>query len=173
MASSKLPALHAIPALSSLHPMVTFPIQHFPGLWRHQEHFQPSLPSVSTIFIQYTKRKPCPSSRQYLAKYYTISTDWSGESCGLTLREIIRNDMSTSPCLYVQKAQKFQHPRPARSPTHAPHDWIRPAYGAKIQYCNEADLPAADQQPPKESSPSIAHFFLRSCVDPILLVALN
>jgi hypothetical protein len=108
---------------------------------------------------------------------YTVSKDWTyGLYCGITLNWYYANkhvDLSMSG--YIKDAlHKFQHPLPKR-PQYAPHNWMVPAYGQRIQYA-----PLPDAAPPATASEitraqAIVGTFLYNAraVDPMLLLPLS
>ena len=52
---------------------------------------------------------------------------------------------------------KFQHP-PPKKPQYAPHTWIPPVYGQKVQHALPPEtLPVLDKKEQNEFSPSQAH----------------
>jgi hypothetical protein len=77
---------------------------------------------------------------------------------------------------YITKAlQKFQHPKPAKAQP-APHDWTRPAYGAKIQYAQTpTELPTLDKIGTQRVQAMIAGTLLlyARAIDPTMLPTLN
>jgi hypothetical protein len=111
------------------------PIRHSPGLWKHNK-----LPTVFALCvddfgIKYVNITHAHHLINTLQKYYKISTDWAGtDYCGLHLQwNYKRRYVDVSMPNYIAKSlHKFQHPQPATA-QHAPHNWTRPAYGAKIQ----------------------------------------
>ena len=153
------------------------PIRHSPGLWKHT-----TLPTVFALCvddfgIKYLNDNEAHHLIRTLEKYYTIATDWTGtDYCGLHLQWNYKNRyVDVSMPQYIEKTlQKFNHPTPARA-QHAPHDWIRPAYGAKIQYAPaDPNLPVLDQAgTTRVQSINGTLMYYARAVDPSMLPALN
>ena len=76
---------------------------------------------------------------------------------------------------YLKKALlKFQHPAP-KHPQHAPHSWVKPAYGAQVQYAQEDDssplLPAKTINLVQQIVGTLLYYSI--AVDPTILTALG
>ena len=76
---------------------------------------------------------------------------------------------------YVAKAlHKFQHPTP-KKPQYAPHAWITPTYGQKVQYELPPDtLPVLDKKGTKrvQSITGTSQYYTKG-IDPTMIVAVN
>jgi hypothetical protein len=112
-----------------------------------------------------------------LKQYYTISVDWTGTHyCGLTLDwHYDKQYVDVSMPDYVPNLlHKLCHPSPLK-PQHAPHQWIHPSYGQKVQYAQNEDtsptLPAKDATFIQSAIGSLLYY--ARAVDPTILPALN
>jgi hypothetical protein len=102
---------------------------------------------------------------------------WTGGLyCGITLNwDCANKHVDLSIPGYIKDAlHKFQHPLPKR-PQYAPHNWMVPAYGQRIQYA-----PLPDAYPPATAAEitraqAIVGTLLYNAwvVDPALLVPLS
>jgi hypothetical protein len=163
--------------VSLLAPHGYYPICHSPGLWKHT-----TLPTIFALCvdnfgIKYDNIKHAHHLINIIQKYYKISTDWSGaDYCGLHLQwNYKQRYVDVSMPEYINKAlQKFQHPKPTKA-QHAPHDWTRPAYGAKIQYAQTpTELPTLEKIGTQrvQAIAGTLLYYARA-VDPTMLPALN
>ena len=112
-----------------------------------------------------------------LLKNYKTSTDYSGTNyCGLTLGwHYNEGYVDVSMPEYVQKAlAKFQHVPPS-TPQYAPHQWTRPAYGARIQFASCPDTsPQLDKKLTRHVQSVVGSFLnYGRTMDNTMLVALN
>jgi len=90
---------------------------------------------VDDFGIKYVGKENAEHLLATLREHYTISVDWTG---GTYLRlklnwDYEKGTVDLSKPEYIKKAlQHFQHVPPTR-PQHAPHAWIPPQYGVKVQ----------------------------------------
>lgn len=116
-----------------------------PGLWKHATKPIFFTLVVDDFGVQYTNKDDWDHLIASLQAKYTISIDESGSKyCGMTIDWDYENhtcDISM-PCYIERALTRFQHPVPTR-PENAPHPWITPTYGAKIQYAPDADTTQA------------------------------
>ena len=76
---------------------------------------------------------------------------------------------------YISKAlHKFQHPAP-KKPQYAPHAWITPTYGQKLQYAIPSEtLPVLDKKGNKrvQSVTGTFQYYMKG-IGPTIIVAVN
>jgi hypothetical protein len=124
------------------------PIRHSPGLWKHKTFSTVFALCVDDFGVKYTNINHAHHFINTLKKYYTISTDWAGtDYCGLHLQWNYSQGYVdvTMPGYIKNTLHKFQHRQPLKA-QHTPHDWVRPTYGAKVQYAkNPTNLPILDK----------------------------
>jgi hypothetical protein len=154
-----------------------YPIRHSPGIWKHKTLPTTFALCVDDFGIKYTDPQHAHHLINTLQKYYKISTDWEGTAyCGLHLQwHYNKGYVDVSMPGYISKTlQKFQHPKPAKA-QHAPHDWVRPTYGAKIQYAQEPTiLPTLDKVgTTRVQAINGTLLYYARAVDPIMLPALS
>jgi hypothetical protein len=122
-----------------------------PSLWTH--HTRPVQFSlvVNDFCIKYTGRQHADRLLHSLWKLYTVTEDSTGSLfSGLTIEWHYANkfvDISM-PKYIPSMLHKFQHTKP-RHQQDAPHSWVTPTYGAKVQYA------ATDDNSPLLSSQDI------------------
>lgn len=117
------------------------PVPITPGLWRHCERNILFSLVVDDFGVKYCNKEDANHLHSTLNKYYSCSSDWTGERyCGLTLKwNYNARTCDISLPGYIERAlQRFQHPAP-QSPEDAPHPYVPPKYGAKIQYTEPCD----------------------------------
>ena len=93
--------------------------------------------------MKYEDKADAEHLLQTLRNKYPISVDWTGQLyCGLSIAwNHAKRYVDISMPGYVNAAlHKFSHPQPTR-PEEAPHNWMQPTYGTKIQYA-EAPISA-------------------------------
>jgi len=115
--------------------------EHTPGLFKHEWRPVTFSLVVDDFGIKYEGKEHAEHLIKTLEAKYTISQDWNGSTyLGLTLDWDYENGtVDLSMPGYIEKAlQRFQHTAPTR-PQHAPHQWIPPQYGAKVQLTDPID----------------------------------
>ena len=153
------------------------PVQHTPGLWKHNQ-----LPIAFTLVVddfgvKYINKHHAIHLITTLQNYYTISEDWTGSTyCGIHLDwDYAKRQVTLSMPGYVQAAlHLFQHPQPNKA-MHAPSTYNRPIYGATIQYAlTDDETPPLNKQQVKRLQEVVGKFlFYGRAVDPTMLHALN
>ncbi len=111
------------------------PTKHTPGLWCHEQRPITFSLVVDDFGVKYTDKRDADHLVNALQDKYKITTDWEGLLyCGLKLDwDYKTRTVDLSMPGYVAAAlKKFQHPPPAK-PQYAPHEWIQPIYGQKVQ----------------------------------------
>jgi hypothetical protein len=132
---------------------------------------------VNNFGVQYVVAEHAHHLIAALETDYTVSKDWTGGLyCGITLYwDYANKHVGLSMPGYIKDAlHKFQHPFPKR-PQYAPHNWMVPAYGQRIQFA-----PLPDSAPPATAleitrAQAIVGTLLYNAwaVDPTLLVPLS
>ena len=107
---------------------------------------------------------------------YSLTTDWTGSSyLGFKIDwNYPQRHVDISMPEYVPKALlTLRHPHPT-VPQHAPHQWTRPVYGAKIQLANTDISPLLDKLGIHrvQQISGLFLYYSRGC-DPTIIVALN
>ena len=112
-----------------------------------------------------------------LRTHYTISEDPIGSHyCGLQIDcNYDKQYVGISMPGYIAKSlHKFQHPTP-KKPQYAPHAWLAPTYGQKVQYALPQDtLPVLDGKGTKrvQSITSTFQYYTKG-IDPTIIVGVN
>jgi hypothetical protein len=117
-----------------------------PGLWRHVTRQIQFTLVVDDFGVQYVGAEHAQHLIAALETDYTVSKDWTGGLyCGITLNwDYANKHVDLSMPGYIKDAlHKFQHPLP-KCPQYAPHNWMVPAYGQRIQYAPLPDGPACN-----------------------------
>jgi hypothetical protein len=148
-----------------------------PGLWRHVTRPIQFTLVVDDFGVKYVGAEHAQHLIAALETDYTVSKYWTGGLyCGITLNWDYSNkhvDLSM-PGYIKDSLHKFQHSLPKR-PQCAPHNWMVPVYGQRIQYA-----PLPDAVPPATASEitraqAIVDTLLYNAraVDPTLLIPLS
>jgi hypothetical protein len=148
-----------------------------PGLWRHESPPITFSLGVNNFGVKYVGDQHAWHLITALEHLYTVSSDWTGSLyCGLTLDLNYTNrtvDLSM-PDYVATALHRFQHPPPSRR-QHAPHQWTRPVYCARVQYAPEPDdkvlLPAADIKRVQQVVSTLLYY--ARAVGSTMIVALN
>jgi hypothetical protein len=152
------------------------PVRYTPGLWRHTTRRTTFTLAVDDFGIKYFSKADADHLFAALHDKYELTKDWTGESyLGLTLKwHYDAGYVDISMPDYVPKAlAKFQHP-PPKTKQHAPHQWIQPIYGQKVQYANKDTSPLLDKKDTQRvQSVSGTFLYYARAVDPTILPALN
>lgn len=153
------------------------PLRSSTGLWKHKTKRTMFALCVDDFGIKYDNKDDLNHLLHALKMFYDITIDMTGSSfCGLTLHWDYNNQFVdvSMPGYVEKKLQKFQHPMPNK-PQYAPHPWIKPSYGQKLQYAPPPD--DSDKLDKKGTTrvQSITGSFLyyARAVDPTILTALN
>ena len=153
------------------------PVPRTPALWKHTTKSIIFSLAVDDFGVKYIGKENANHLIQALQKLYTISINWTGSLfCGLT----IDWDYAALTCdilmpKYLQTAlHTFQHPAPKR-PQHAPHSWVKPTYGAHLQYAPDDNssplLPAKTINLVQKIVGTILYYSIE--VDPTMLTILG
>jgi hypothetical protein len=118
--------------------------RHTQGLWRHK--WRPILFSlvVDDFGVKYVGKQHVEHLNRAIESHYEYAKDWGGQLyCGITIKwDYHKRTADLSMPGYIANAlHKFRHPTP-KQPQHAPHDWTKPTYGAKVQYTTPTDTTA-------------------------------
>jgi Reverse transcriptase (RNA-dependent DNA polymerase) len=111
------------------------PVEHTPGLWRHDTRPIMFTLVVDDFGVQYTAQEDLDHLLDALRSHYKISFDPTGTKyCGLDLAwDYSKRTCQVSMPGYIERAlQRFKHEAPTK-PQHSPHPWVQPDYGAKAQ----------------------------------------
>ena len=153
------------------------PLQSSNGLWRHETNSIIFALCVDDFGVKYNSKKDLDHLITALTTYYEITIDMDGRNfCGLTLEWDYKNECVdiSMPGYVATKLKKFQHPTPSK-PQYAPHKWLKPAYGKKLQYApppDETDRLDAKGTKRIQSICGSSLYYART-VDPTILPALN
>ena len=163
--------------VANLAPHGYHPVRFTPGLWKHD-----TLPTTFTLAvddfgIKYFQQDHLDHLFMALRTNYNITTDMTGRNyCGLTLDwQYPQGYVDISMPGYIHKSlQKFRHPLPKR-PQHAPHQWVKPNYGQKVQYAlPPSSLPILDKAGTRRiQSINGTFLYYARAVDPCILPACN
>ena len=111
------------------------PVQHTPGLWKHDTRDTIFSLVVDDFAIKYTSTENIHHLLNALKSKYTISEDWTAQLyIGITLKwDYVHHTVDLFMPNYVKAALlRFKHICLKRRD--APHKHVPPKYGAKIQY---------------------------------------
>jgi hypothetical protein len=117
------------------------PVPVTAGLWSHKTRDITFSLVVDDFGIKYTKRADVDHLLTCLKLKYVVKEDWTAERyCGLTLKwDYTKRTCEISMPGYIERVlQRFAHSPPAR-PERSPHRWLRPEYGASVQYAPPDD----------------------------------
>ena len=128
------------------------PVQHTPGLCKHNTQATIFTLVVDDFAIKYTLKQYDDHLLQALCDKYTISTDWGASLyIGITLDwKYTTGNVNLSMPKYVARAlhklkqalQTFHH---NNKPEYSPHSHVEPKYGQKVQYAEPTnDAPPLD-----------------------------
>jgi hypothetical protein len=148
-----------------------------PGLFKHQTYPLYFALVVDDFLVQYNEEQEFTHLVNTLKQHYEITTDMQASKfCGITLKwDYTQRHVTLSMPDYIAKAlQRFTHTRPKR-PQHAPHAWVAPDFGAKVQYTTPEDSTLAlDKHGIKRLQEVIGTFLYSGrAVDNTMLVALG
>ena len=153
------------------------PIPTSNGLWKHISRPTLFALCVNDFGVKYNSPEDLNHLIDTLKKYYEITVDIHGRNfCGLQLdRNYDEGYVDISMPKYVQKKlKKYLHKKLVR-PQYAPHKWLKPAYGRKLQYTPPPDESELLQSKGIQRIQSINGLFLYygRAVNPTILTALN
>ena len=121
--------------VSQLEPHGYHPCPETAGLWRHKTRRTKFCLCVDDFGVKYFSPDDADHLLNALKKHYKISVDYEGKNyCGYTIDwNYTRGFVDISMPKYIPALlKKLQHPQPAK-PQYAPHAWVTPAYGQRIQ----------------------------------------
>jgi hypothetical protein len=152
------------------------PVTHTPGLWTHSTRPTTFTLAVDDFGIKYFTPADANHLLDALRTKYSLTTDWTGSSyLGFKIDwNYPQRHVDISMPEYVPKALlTLRHPHPT-VPQHAPHQWTRPVYGAKIQLANTDISPLLDKLGIHrvQQISGLFLYYSRGC-DPTIIVALN
>jgi hypothetical protein len=148
-----------------------------PGFWTHEWRPIQFTLVVDDFGVKYVGKEHAEHLKSVIAKYYKMSTDWSGTRyIGITLDwDYPNKKVHLSMPGYVAKALKqFQHHTPS-SPQHAPFPSTPIKYGAKKQYAKTESTAAPLDKKDKKFIQKVCGklLFLGRAVDPTLLCPIS
>jgi hypothetical protein len=153
------------------------PVPITPGLWRHNTRPLAFTLVVDDFGIKYVDKADAQHLLDTLKLLYTASIDWDAKQyCGLTLDfDYVNRTCDISIPGYIERAlQRFEHSSPSR-PQHAPHAWVKPVYGARMQYAPSDDTsPALDAKDIKRVQEVLGTLlFYARAIDSTMLAAIG
>jgi hypothetical protein len=120
------------------------PVPRTRSLWKHHTRDIVFALVVDDFGVKYTNPDDAKHLLHALQAMYTVTEDWTGTLfLGITLEwDYVKGTVELSMPGYIPAAlARFQHPMP-KYPTHSPHFFRAPVYGAKVQYAdNPPDSP--------------------------------
>ena len=120
--------------VKNLAPFGYEPMPCTPGLWRHNTLRTTFTLAVDDFGIKHFNQDDHDHLLNALKTHYTISEDPTGSHyCGLHIDcNYDKQYLDISMPGYISKAlHKFQRPTP-KKPQYAPHAWLTPTYGKKL-----------------------------------------
>ena len=149
------------------------PVPRTASLWKHDKTNVMFTLVVDDFGVRFTKKEDAQHLIDSLQALYPITVDWTGTKyLGLTLKwDYIKRRVDISMPGYI-KAVLLKILHILAKQRDAPHAWIPPSYGAKIQYTVDDDeSPAlAPKQKRKSSKLSAASYITRSLLMPPCLL---
>ena len=127
--------------------------------------------------VKYESQEDITSILDTLKTIHNISEDWGGKLyCGLNLEwDYCEREVLVAISYYVTKAPHiFQHATPRRA-QYAPHQWMRPNYGATNQLATPLDSspPIPEEQECRIQQTMGTFLYYAHSVDCTMLPALN
>ena len=122
--------------VNNLAPFGYEPMPCTPGLWCHNTRRTTFVLAVDDFGIKHFNQDYLDHLLNALKTCYTISEYPTGSHyCGLQIDwNYDKQYVDISMPGYIAKAlHKFKHPTP-KKPQYAPHAWLTPTYGQKVQY---------------------------------------
>jgi hypothetical protein len=153
------------------------PVPRTPSLWSHSTRPIQFALVVDDFGVKFTGREHADHLLHSLCQLYSVTEDPTGSLfLGLSI-EWNYNDRFVDismPKYIPDMLHKFQH-RPPRRRQDAPHSWVTPTYGAKVQYAADDDdspiLPPHEITKIQKIVGTLLYYAVS--VDPTLLVALG
>ena len=122
------------------------PVQHTPGLWKHNTREKIFTLVVDDFAIKYASKQDADHLLQALCAKYIISTDWDAFlHIGITLNwnYVAGNDDLSMPKYAARALHKFKQAlqkfHPNNKPEYSPHKHVEPKYGKKVRYEEPTD----------------------------------
>ena len=111
------------------------PCPNTTGLWKHETRPTKFCLCVDDFGVKYFSQADADHLLDALKQHYKISVDLEGKNyCGLTMDWNYQQgyvDISM-PKYIPAMLKKLQHPSP-KKPQYAPHQWVQPIYGRRLQ----------------------------------------
>jgi len=153
------------------------PVAQTPSLWRHHTRLVAFTLVVDDFGIKYEGKQHFDHLISAISDLYDVTVDKTGTKyLGLTIKWDYKNGVcEISMPEYVETAlHKFQHNRP-RKRQDAPHPWIQPTYGSKIQYApNDIKSPSLPATAKKRIQQIVGTFiYYAVALDFTMLVAIG
>ena len=164
--------------VAKLKPFGYSPVDHTPGLWKHETKRTTFTLCVDDFGVQYFSLEDANHLINALKESYECTIDWEGRHyCGLTFDWNYKQGyVDVSMPGYVPKAlEKFGHPAPSK-PQYAPHLWTVPVYGKHVKQMPTPLSTAQNLNGPatvRVQAVSGTFAFYARGVDPTMLPALN
>ena len=154
-----------------------FPMKSSNGLWKHKTNSIMFALCVDDFGVKYNSKQDLDHLIDALKQHYEITIDMEGKNfCGLTLEWHYNSEYVdiSMPGYVAKKLKKFNHPIPSK-PQYAPHKWLKPAYGKRLQYAPPPDKsnPLNDKETKQIQSICGSFLYYARAVDPTILPALN
>eukprot|EP00957_Ditylum_brightwellii_P211267 15365967-Ditylum_brightwellii.AAC.2 len=153
------------------------PVQHTPGLWKHQTRNITFCLFVDNFGIKYTDKNNVEHLLNALQQLYTISANWSGTLfCDIHLAwdYVGRHIYLSMPGYIKATLHKYQHP-PPRQPEHLPHQFEVPKFSKQPQYAPTPVISDPLNNDEKKCLQGLLETLLyyARAVDPTMLIAIN
>ena len=123
-------------------------------MWKHESRQTQFCLCVDDFGIKYLTQEDADHLVHAIKATYECKLDWSGTSylgLSLTWQYTKRYVDVSMPGYCARVLERLQHKRSAR-PQYSPHEWAKPAYGAKVQLV--PDTPPPPPSHPKASNTS-------------------
>jgi hypothetical protein len=131
-----------------LEPFGYYPARHTPGLGLNKTRPISFTLVVDDFAVKYVGKQHAEHLRSALLRTYELTTDWTATVySGMTLKwDYNKRTYDISMPGYVSNVlSKFQHDSP-KHPQHTPSQYVKPVYGAKIQYATKDETPLLTAQ---------------------------
>ena len=152
------------------------PCPNTTGLWKHDTRPTKFCLCVDDFGVKYYSQADANHLLDALKQHYKISVDYEGKNyCGLTMDWNYQQgyvDISM-PKYIPAMLKKLQHPSP-KAPQYAPHQWVKPIYGSRLQMAPvDESAPLSPQGIRRVQSIVGSILYYARALDSTMLPALN
>ena len=162
--------------VKQLKPHGYHPCPETTGLWKHKTRRTKFCLCVDDFGVKYFSQDDADHFLDSLKAHYKISVDYEGKHyCGFTIDwNYEKGYVDISMPKYIPDLlRKLQHPKPTK-PQYAPHLWVVPAYGQRIQMAPVDESKKLDTKGIRRVQSVVGSLLYHSrALDSTTMVALN